>query len=112
MIAKPSRGGFSRVLYCIRLPVAEHSPPGRARAEGEAIGVSMADIVNLQDRLKAKQDEDARYLERMDLTSRMIPVMVETVEKFASMGASPGHIVRFLQATIDEINNSEGPKQR
>jgi hypothetical protein len=42
----------------------------------------------------------------------MIPVMVETVEKFASMGASPGHIVRFLQATIDEINNSEGPKQR
>jgi hypothetical protein len=72
----------------------------------------MADIVNLQDRLKAKQDEDARYLERMDLTSRMIPVMVETVEKFASMGASPGRIVRFLQATIDEINNSEGPKQR
>ena len=67
----------------------------------------MADIVNLQDRLKAKQDEDARYLERMDhLTSRMIPVMVETVEKFASMGASPGHIIRFLQATIDEINNS------
>jgi hypothetical protein len=37
----------------------------------------MADIVNLQDRLKAKQDEDARYLERIDLTSRMIPVMVE-----------------------------------
>jgi hypothetical protein len=36
----------------------------------------------------------------------MIPVMVETVEKFASMGASPGHIVRFLQATIDEINKS------
>jgi hypothetical protein len=72
----------------------------------------MADIVNLQDRLKAKQDEDAKYLERMDLTSRMIPVMVETVEKFASMGASPGHIIRFLQATIDEINNSEGPKQR
>jgi hypothetical protein len=72
----------------------------------------MADIVNLQDRLKAKQDEDAKYLERMDLTSRMIPVMVETVEKFASMGASPGHIVRFLQATIDEINSSPGPKQR
>jgi hypothetical protein len=35
----------------------------------------MADIVNLQDRLKAKQDEDARYLERIDLTSRMIPVI-------------------------------------
>ena len=66
----------------------------------------MAYIVNLQDRLKAKRDEDAEYLERIDLTSRMIPLMVETVEKFASMGASPGHIVRFLHATIDEINKS------
>jgi hypothetical protein len=58
----------------------------------------MADLVNLQDRLKAKQDEDAKYLERMNLTAKMIPVMVETVEKFTSMGASPDHIVRFLQA--------------
>ena len=65
--------------------------------------VSMADLVNLQDRLKAKQHEVVKYLERMDLTAKMIPVMVETVEKFTSMGASPDHIVRFLQATIEEI---------
>lgn len=66
----------------------------------------MADIVNLQDRLKAKQEEDAN-LERMDLTAQMIPVMVETVDKFTIMGASHAHIVRFLQATIDEINRSD-----
>jgi hypothetical protein len=72
----------------------------------------MTNLVNLQERLKAKQDEHARYLERMDLTSRMIPVMVETVEKFISMGASRSHVVRFLQATIDEINNSEQPTER
>ena len=63
----------------------------------------MADLVNLQDRLKAKQHEVVKYLERMDLTAKMIPVMVETVEKFTGMGASPDHIVRFLQATIEEI---------
>ena len=63
----------------------------------------MADLVNLQDRLKAKQHEVVKYLERMDLTAKMIPVMVETVEKFTSMGASPDHIVRFLQTTIEEI---------
>jgi hypothetical protein len=37
----------------------------------------------------------------------MIPIMVETVEKFAAMGAKPDHIVRFLQATIDEINSGK-----
>ena len=68
----------------------------------------MADIVNLQDRLKAKQDEDARYLERMDLTSRMIPVMVEAVGKLGAMGADRDHIIRFLQATIEELRETSG----
>jgi hypothetical protein len=73
----------------------------------------MADLVNFQDRLKAKQHEDANYLERMDLTSRMIPVMVEMVENFASMGASPEHVVLLLQATIDEMTRSQKiPGQR
>jgi hypothetical protein len=43
----------------------------------------------------------------MDLTAKMIPVMVQTVEKFYAMGASPEHVVRFLQATIDEINSDK-----
>ena len=68
----------------------------------------MADIVNLQDRLKAKQDEDARYLERMDLTSRMIPVMVEAIDKMRAIGADRDHLILFLQATIEELSNSEG----
>jgi hypothetical protein len=50
----------------------------------------MADLVNLQERLNAKRAEDAKYLERMDLTSEMIPVMVETVEKMRAMGAERG----------------------
>ena len=41
---------------------------------------------------------------RIELTAKMIPTMVETIEKFAAMGASPEHIVRFLQASIDEIS--------
>ena len=52
--------------------------------------VFMADIVNLGDNLKAQQQE--------------IALMVATVSKFTAMGASPEHIARFLQATIDEIN--------
>jgi hypothetical protein len=64
----------------------------------------MADIVNLGDKLKAQREETAR----LNLTAKMIPVMVETVEKFSALGATPEHIVRFLQATIDEINN--GPR--
>jgi archaellum component FlaC len=72
--------------------------------EGEAIGRFMADIVNLGDRLKAQREETAR----MDLTAKMIPIMVETVEKFSAMGATPEHIARILQATIEEINN--GPR--
>jgi hypothetical protein len=61
----------------------------------------MADIVNLGDKLKAHQEETARK----DLTAKMIPIMVETVEKFYVMGATPEHIALFLQATIDEILN-------
>jgi hypothetical protein len=34
----------------------------------------------------------------------MIPVMIQTMDKFYAMGASPEHVVRFLQATIDEIS--------
>ena len=45
----------------------------------------MADIVNLGDKLKAQQEKTAR----MDLTAKMIPIMVETVEKFYSVGATP-----------------------
>ena len=50
----------------------------------------MADIVNLGDKLKAQREATAR----LDLTAKMIPIMVETV-------------VKFLQATIDEINSSK-----
>ena len=63
----------------------------------------MADIVNLGDKLKAQREATAR----LDLTAKMIPIMVETVEKFAAIGAKPDHIVRFLQATIDEINSGK-----
>ena len=63
----------------------------------------MADIVNLGDKLKAQREETAR----LDLTAKMIPIMVETVEKFTAMSARPDHIVRFLQATIDEINSGK-----
>jgi len=63
----------------------------------------MADIVNLGDR--AQREADVRYAARMDLTAKMIPVMIQTMDKFHAMGASPDHIVRFLQATIDEINS-------
>jgi hypothetical protein len=63
----------------------------------------MANVVNLFDKMKAQREAT----ERLDLTAKMIPIMVETVEKFAAMGAKPNHIVRFLQATIDEINSGK-----
>lgn len=59
----------------------------------------MADIVNLGDKLRARREETAR----LDLTAKMIPVMVETVDKFTAMGASSEHIVWFLQATIEDL---------
>jgi hypothetical protein len=64
---------------------------------------AMADIVNLGDKLKAQREATARLY----LTAKMIPIMVETVEKFAAIGAKPDNIVRFLQATIDEINSGK-----
>jgi hypothetical protein len=67
----------------------------------------MADIVNLGDKLKAQREEAAKYDAALDLTAKMIPVMIQTVDKFHAMGASPEHIVRFLQATIDEINSGK-----
>ena len=42
----------------------------------------MADIVNFQDRL----DKKTKYFERMDLTAKMVPVMVEAVGKMRTMG--------------------------
>jgi hypothetical protein len=62
----------------------------------------MADIVSFQDGL----DKRTEYFERMDLTAKMIPVMVEAVDKLRSMGADRDHIVRFLQATIEELRES------
>jgi len=47
----------------------------------------MADLVNLGDRLKAKQAEQTEYFERMDLTAKMIPVMVEAIDKMRAIGA-------------------------
>jgi hypothetical protein len=63
----------------------------------------MADIVNFQDRL----DKRTEYFDRMDLTAKMIPVMVEAVGKFRAMGADRDHMIRFLQATIEELRTSE-----
>jgi hypothetical protein len=54
----------------------------------------MADIVNFQDRL----DKKTKYFERMDLTAKMVPVMVEAVGKMRTMGADRDHVIRFLQA--------------
>ena len=68
----------------------------------------MADLVNLGDRLKAKQAEQTEYFERMDLTAKMIPVMVEAIDKMRAIGADRDHLILFLQATIEELSNSEG----
>jgi hypothetical protein len=65
----------------------------------------MADSVDFRARLRARQTKDTEYLERLDLTAKMIPVMVETVETFTHMGASREHIVRLLRATIEELQS-------
>ena len=64
----------------------------------------MAEIVSFQDRL----DKRTEYFDRMDLTAKMIPVMVEAVGKMRAMGAGHDHIIRFLQATIEELQESSG----
>ena len=64
----------------------------------------MAEFVNFQDRL----DKRTAYFERMDLTAKMIPVMVEAVGKLGAMGADRDHIIRFLQATIEELREGSG----
>jgi hypothetical protein len=46
----------------------------------------------------------------MDLTAKMIPVMVEAVGKLRTMGADRHHIIRFLQATIEELWGKLGLK--
>jgi hypothetical protein len=67
----------------------------------------MADIVKLDGKSKAQREEDAKHAAAMDLTAKMIPVMIHTMDLFYAMGASREHIVRFLQATIDEINSDK-----
>jgi hypothetical protein len=62
---------------------------GIAPRHPQSLTGTMADIVNLNDRLKAQREEDAKYAARMELTAKMIPIMVETVEKFNAMGAQP-----------------------
>ena len=64
----------------------------------------MADLVDFRDRLEAKQRAQTEFFERMDLTTEMIPVMVEAVDKMRKLGASYDHIVRFLHATIEELH--------
>ena len=66
----------------------------------------MADLVNFGDRLKAKQRAHTEFLERMDLTTEMIPVMVDAVDRMRKLGASNDHIVRFLSATIEELQQN------
>jgi hypothetical protein len=36
-------------------------------------------------------------------TAKMLPIMGATIETFIVIGASNEHIVRLLQATIDEL---------
>jgi hypothetical protein len=64
----------------------------------------MADIVHFPDRLDKRTD----YFEQMDLTAKMIPVMVEAVEKMRALGADRDHVIRFLQATIEELREASG----
>jgi hypothetical protein len=59
----------------------------------------MADIVDFHGRMQARQAED----QRLDLTAKMLPIMGATIETFIVIGASNEHIVRLLQATIDEL---------
>ena len=59
----------------------------------------MADIVDLQGRMQARQAEE----QRLDLTAKMLPIMAATIEKFIAMGASNEHIVILLQAAIQEL---------
>jgi hypothetical protein len=65
----------------------------------------MAEIVNLE----GKRAEISAHQARIDLTARMMPVMVEAVEKMRALGADSEHIVWFLQATIEEIRAPGAP---
>ncbi len=44
----------------------------------------------------------------MDLTAKMIPVMVEAIDKMRAIGADRDHLILFLRATIEELSKSEG----
>ena len=66
----------------------------------------MADVVKFGDRLEAKQRAHTKYFERMDLTAKMIPVMIDAVEKMQAMGADREHLIQFFQATIEELRDS------
>ena len=63
----------------------------------------MADLVDFGGRLEAKQRAETEYSDRLDLTMKLIPVMVEAVDKMRTLGANDDHIVRFLRATIEEL---------
>jgi hypothetical protein len=63
----------------------------------------MADLIDFGARLKASQKEQTQHLRRVDLTAKMIPVMVAAVEKMRTLGADDDHIERFLRAAIDEL---------
>ena len=63
----------------------------------------MADLVNLRDRMNAKQTGQTEYFARMNLSGRMIPVMVGAVEELRAVGADNDEIIRFLRMPIEEM---------
>jgi hypothetical protein len=78
----PAAGNNSRILRCADGPCRK---PRRRNLTAEA----------------------AKYAAALALRAKMMPVMIQTTDKFHPMGASPEHIVRFLQATVDEINSGK-----
>jgi len=58
------------------------------------------------EKLEAKHREKNDVSDSMDLTMKMIPVMVRAVDEMRSLGASDDKILRFLYATIDELQGS------
>jgi hypothetical protein len=66
----------------------------------------MADLVDFGEKLEAKHREKNDVSDSMDLTMKMIPVMVRAVDEMRSLGASDDKILRFLYATIDELQGS------
>ena len=83
------------------VPISRNGPKTRGARAGRpdlifSRPVRMADIVEFQGRMRARQAEE----QRLDLTGKMIPIMGSVIETFIVMGASLEHIVTILQATI------------